>query len=79
MKLPMKLAASGEARPFSGAIQIVATETESGTEHRATADLTSSTVNNGVPGGFTKLAIESTDQIWLTVLPLPEKKVEKKE
>jgi len=73
----LKLAASADAKPFSGPIQIVATETESGTEHRATADLTSSTVNNGVPGGFTKLAIESTDQIWLTVLPAPEAKDEK--
>mgnify|MGYP000709089393 CR=1 FL=1 len=55
----------------------MATESESGKEHRATAGLTSSTENNGVPGGFTKLLIESTDQIWLTVLPIPETKVEK--
>jgi hypothetical protein len=75
----LKLVASAEAKPFSGPIQIVATETESGIKYPATADLTSSTVNNGVPGGFTKLAIESTDQIWLTVLPVSERKVEKKE
>jgi hypothetical protein len=75
----LKLVASGNTKPFSGPIQIVATETESGSEYLAAADLTSSTVNNGVPGGFTKLAIESTDQIWLTVLPVSEPKVEKKE
>jgi hypothetical protein len=77
--ISLKLIASAEARPFSGPIQIVATETESGSEHRAAADLTSSTVNNGVPGGFTQLIIETTDQLWLTVLPVPEPKVEKKE
>jgi hypothetical protein len=75
----LKLVASPDAKPFSGVIQIVLSETESGIEHRAVADLTSSTVNNGVPSGFTKLAIESTDHIWLTVLPVPEPKVEKKE
>jgi len=37
------------------------------------ADLTSSTVNNGVPGGFNKLVIESTDRLWLTVLPVAAK------
>lgn len=73
----LKFAASPEAKPFSGPIEIVATEAESGIEHRAVAGLTSSTENNGVPGGFTKLVIESTDQIWLTVLPPPETKTEK--
>ena len=73
----LKLIASSDARPFSGPMQIVATETEGATEHRALADLTSSTVNNGVPGGFTRLAIESTDQLWLTVQPAPEQKAEK--
>jgi hypothetical protein len=74
----LKLVASAEAPSFSGPVQIVATEGESGREHRARADLTSSTVDNGVPGGFTKLVIESTDQLWLTVLPV-EKKVESKQ
>jgi hypothetical protein len=78
-EVSLKLVASAEAKPFSGPIQIVATETQSGKEHRATTSLTSSSENNGVPGGFTKLAIESTDQLWLTVLPVavsPEKKKE---
>ena len=67
----IQLVASAEVKPFSGAIQIIATEVESQKEHRAVADLTGSTVNNGVPGGFNKLIIETTDQIWLTVLPAP--------
>ena len=73
----LKFVASAGAKPFSGPIQIVATETESGTEHRATAYLTSSSENNGVPGGFTRLAIEATDQIWLTVLPVADPEVKK--
>jgi hypothetical protein len=67
----MKLVASAEAKPFNGPIQIVATDVESQKEHRAVAELTSSSVNNGVPGGFTRLIIETTDQVWLTVLPAP--------
>ena len=69
----LKLAASAEAKPFSGAIQIALTEVESGIAHRVISELISSTVDNGVPQGFRKLAIESTDELWLTVLPAPAK------
>ena len=69
----LKLAASAEAKPFSGAIQIALTEVESGIAHRVNSELISSTVDNGVPQGFRKLAIESTDELWLTVLPAPAK------
>jgi len=72
----VKVVASADAKPFSGAVQIVATEPESGTEHYAISELISSTTDNGVPQGFRKLAIESTDQLWLTVLPAPVKKSE---
>ncbi len=72
----LKVVASADARPFGGVIQIVATETESGTEHRAIAELISSTTDNGVPQGFKKLVIESTDQLWFNVLPAPAKKSE---
>jgi len=67
----IKLMASAEAKPFSGPIQIIATEAESQLQRRVVADLTSSTVNNGVPGGFNKLVIETSDQFWLTVLAAP--------
>src|SRR5262249_39773184 len=72
----LTLIASLQASPFSGPIQIVVTEGKTGKEDYATADLTSSTVNNGVPGGFNQLVIESTDQLWLTVLPPPAPKIE---
>jgi hypothetical protein len=75
----IKLMASAEAKPFSGPIQIIATEAESQVQHRVVADLTSSTVNNGVPGGFNKLVIESADQFWLTVLAAPVAKAGPKE
>jgi hypothetical protein len=75
-EVTLKLVASDDAKPFSGAIRIAATETESGTEHYAIAELISSTTDNGVPQGFKKLVAESTDQLWLTVLPPPAKKAE---
>jgi hypothetical protein len=70
----IKLVAAAEAKPFSGPIQFVVTETAPRREHLAVADLTSSTVNNGVPGGFNRLVIETTDQLWLTVLPVTDAK-----
>ena len=69
----LKLVASADANPFSGPIQFAVTEVESGIEHRVVSELVSSTVDNGVPQGFRKLVIESTDQLWLTVLPAPPK------
>src|SRR5436190_4499115 len=69
----LKLVASADAKTFSGAIQIAATELESGLEHRVIFELISNTVDNVVPQGFSKLIIESTDQLWLTVLPPPAK------
>jgi hypothetical protein len=72
----LKLIAAADAKPFSGTVQIVATETESGMEHNAVAELISSTTDNGVPQGFKKLVFESTDQLWFTVLPVPVQKSE---
>jgi len=73
----LKLVASADAKTFSGAIQIAATELESGLEHRVIFELISSTTDNGVPQGFSKLITESTDQLWLTVLPPPAKEASK--
>lgn len=70
----LKLIASLEAKPFGAPIQLVVTEADSGTEHRVAAEFISSGLNNGVPQGFSRLAIESTDRLWLTVLPAPSEK-----
>jgi hypothetical protein len=70
----LQLIASTNAAPHRGPIEIVATETGSGKEHPVVVELTSSTVDNGVPGGFYRLVIESTPHLWLTVPPAPEAK-----
>jgi len=72
----LKLVAASDAKPSAGPFQVMVTETESQKERRVIAKLTGSEVNNGVPGGFNKLIVESTDQLWLTVLPTPAKKSE---
>jgi Bacterial pre-peptidase C-terminal domain len=69
----LKLVASADAKPFSGVIQFAVTELESGIEQRVVSELISSTMDNGVPQGFRKLLIESTDKLWLTLLPAPAK------
>lgn len=74
----LKLIATADAKPWSGPVQVTVAETGTNRQHRAVADLTSSTVNNGVPGGFIQLAVEATDQLWLTVQPVPPPKVETK-
>ena len=74
----LKLVAAADAKPWSGPVQVMVAETGTNRQHRAVADLTSSTVDNGVPGGFIKLAVESTDQLWLTVQPVPAPKAETK-
>ncbi len=73
----LKFVASTNAQPWSGPLQISATETN-GRLHRAVFDLTSATVNNGVPGGYQRLVVESTDQLWLTLLPAPKPKSDEK-
>lgn len=73
----LKFVASTNAQPWSGPLQISATETN-GRLHRAVFELTSATVNNGVPGGYQRLVVESTDQLWLTLLPAPKPKADEK-
>lgn len=73
----LKFIASTNASPWSGPVQIIATDTNGGV-HRAVFDLTSSTVNNGVPGGFQRLVVDSTDQLWVTLQPAPAAKTDEK-
>ncbi len=73
----LKLMASLDASPFSGSIEVLLTETDSGGQAgRAMHELVTSSVNNGVPNGFNKLLIESTEKLWLTVLPIAGPKPE---
>jgi hypothetical protein len=36
-------------------------------ERPATFELVTRSENNGVPGGYSKVLVERTDQLWLTV------------
>lgn len=71
----VKLVAAPDAKPCSGPLQFILTETGTGKVYLAIHELVTSSINNGVPSGYSKLAIETTDQFWLTVLPVPAAKV----
>ena len=61
----MKLVAAENAGAASGPVRILAGD---GSKEKAAAyEFTTRTVNNGVPGGYTALVIEKTEQPWLTV------------
>jgi hypothetical protein len=68
-EVSLPVAAAAEAAPFGGPIHVVATEAESGVVHPAIAELVGTSIDNGVPNGYHTLVIESTKDIWLTVLP----------
>jgi hypothetical protein len=71
----IKLIASETATSFSGPIQIMGFAPDDPTNGKpALNEFTVTSVNNGVPNGYNRLVIENTSQIWLTVLPKPEKK-----
>lgn len=70
-EVSLKMAATSEAAPFQGPVQVTLSE-PGGKELRTVPfELISRSVNNGVPGGYSSLLIEKTDQIWLTVQPKP--------
>lgn len=77
-EVTLKLVASTDTKPFSGPFEIVVNEMEFKREHMAAASLITTTINNGVPNGYAKLAIESVTQLWLTVTSPPPKTEETK-
>ena len=65
--IPLKVEPSAPAASLPITIQI-----RDGTNTTSVPfSLVSRSTNNGVPGGYTSLLIESTDAIWLTVHPRP--------
>ncbi len=70
----LKLIARADAKATQKPIRLVVTNPESGEERTATFSLTTASEDNGVPGGYTKLLVESTDQLWLTIKPKPAAK-----
>ena len=82
-EVTLKLIADADAKPAGQACTLVLRETDSGAEHPARFSLLAGSENNGVPQGYTELIINSTEHLWLTVLPPsakpePPKPAEKK-
>ena len=74
----LKLAAAADAPPSNAPFRVLVRDTSTDRYRSAQVEFTSRSVNNGVPGGYQKLLLESTDAIWLTVVPKPEEKSEEK-
>jgi len=65
--LAAESSAARAALPFS----LVVREVLGGAEHPVSYSLASGGEDNGVPQGYPRLLINTTDQLWLTVLPAP--------
>jgi len=72
-EVSLKLVADPAAKPASQPIQLVLRESESGAEHPVRYMMTATAEENGVPQGYSDLVIDSTDQLWLTVIGEPAK------
>ncbi len=70
----LKLVATAEAKVAQVPLRLVITDVESGEERVALFALTSTSEDNGVPGGYTKLLVDSVGQLWLTVKAKPAAK-----
>jgi hypothetical protein len=66
--LTLRLTAAADAKPFGGPVRVILTEPD-GKERPALYRLVSKGEDNGVPQGYSRLLIESTENLWLTVLP----------
>lgn len=65
---------SRDAPAFNGPVRIVLKDNATSEEKAATFEMVSRGENNGVPQGYSKLLVERTDQLWLTVRPKRESK-----
>ena len=66
------------APAFNGPFQIIVTDQTTKEQRAIPFEMVSRSENNGVPGGYSKLLVEKTDQLWLTVKAQPAKEPEKK-
>jgi hypothetical protein len=67
-EVTVKVSAESAAKLAGQPFQLVLREVDSGKEHPVRYSLTGTSEDNGVPQGYTDLVIESTEQLWLTVL-----------
>lgn len=70
----LRLIANADAKVAQVPLRLVITDVESGEERIASFTMTSSSEDNGVPGGYTKLLVDSIGQLWLTVKAKPAAK-----
>ncbi len=69
----LKFVAEAGAAPVSQTLQLVLREAESGTEHVVPYFMSVTGDARNAIQGFTDLVIDSTDQLWLTVIAAPPK------
>jgi hypothetical protein len=68
-EISFTLTAETNAPAFQGPIRIIVTDGKTKRAKAAIVELVTRGENNGVPNGYSKLAIESYDHCWLTVKP----------
>lgn len=74
----LKLIAASDAPSANAPFRVVVRDTVTDQKRSAQMEFTSRSVNNGVPGGYQKLLVETTEELWLTVAPKPPEKTEEK-
>jgi hypothetical protein len=68
-ELKLRLIAVRDAHAFSGPVHLEMSDAGARSTEPVTHPLISAGIDNGVPNGFNHLVVESTDRIWLTVIP----------
>ena len=66
-----------DAAAFNAPIRILVKDEVTGEQRPVLFSFVSRSENNGVPGGYSKLLVEQTEDIWLTIKPPKEKPAEK--
>jgi hypothetical protein len=64
----LKLVAATNAPPHNGPFHLTISDQNTKKERSIAFELTGRSEDNGVPGGYSTLLVESTDDLWLTVL-----------
>ena len=70
-EVTLKMTASADAKPAHQPIRLLLKSADARIEQSVRYVMTSTSENNGVPEGFADLLVDSTDQLFLTVLPAP--------
>jgi hypothetical protein len=69
----LKVICAADAGAAQQPVRLVIVDTTTSHEYPAEFEFVSSSENNGVPGGYTKLLVESSAQIWFTLIASPKK------